>query len=299
MIYFDQFGYLSTLHLLLVILGIVVLLTGVWIVSFPPGGQQGGIDVGTWGEEDECDEAHDEHNETLSRYEDEPLPMDSSHVVQDEAIGMGRMSSQESSRRPISVDTRPSERGTEDADTSSSPTSRAAHLRRQTEPALLSPHHQTDDLPETPTSPTGTTARRHPMPPHHSTLGHHHLTSPRQSFPSHPLSPGAPSGFSIGLSPVSPGFALIPRERGRRRRVTSVEGDAHVLEHGTLRRVFSDSGNAHEDSNEGRGEGGEQVASPRTERDIEASGLHVGGDNSRQRWRWLSGLFTRKPQTDS
>ena len=38
LIYFDQFSMLSTTHLLLVMLGMVILLAGVWIVSFPPGG---------------------------------------------------------------------------------------------------------------------------------------------------------------------------------------------------------------------------------------------------------------------
>ena len=280
MVYFDQFGYLSTLHLLLVILGIVILLTGVWIVSFPPGGQPGGIDIGIWGEESECDTESHLADETASHYEDEPLSMDSSRIPPNETIGMGRVSSQDSNSR------------TQDDTTPRSPTSRTAHLRRQTEPVLLSPTQQADDLPESPISPT----HRRSLAPQ-GTLGHHHhLTTSRQSFPPHPLSPGAPSGFSIGLSPVSPGFALVPRERGRRKRVSSVEGDPH-LERGTFRRVLSEGSVAAGISRESRVEGDEQIASPRTEQEIEASGLQVGGDRSRARWRWLSNLFTsRKKQ---
>lgn len=279
MVYFDQFGYLSTLHLLLVILGIVVLLTGVWIVSFPPGGQPGGIDIGTWGEESECDRESRLADETASHYEDEPLSMDSSRIPPDETIGMGRVSSRDSNHQ------------TQDVTTPRSP-SRRAHLRRQTEPLLLSPTQQADDLPESPISPT----HRRSLAPQ-GTLGyHHHLTTSRQSFPPHPLSPGAPSGFSIGLSPVSPGFALVPRERGRRKRVSSVEDDSHLLERGTFRRVLSEGSVAAGISRESRDEGDVQIASPRTEEEIEASGLQVGGDRSRTRWRWLSSLLTSRKE---
>ncbi|KAI0094886.1 hypothetical protein BDY19DRAFT_988676 [Irpex rosettiformis] len=286
LIYFDQFGYLSTLHLLLVILGIIILLTGVWIVSFPPGGQPGGIDLGTWSEESECDARSHISDEFIIHYEDEPLPLDSSHAIQDETIGMENVSSRDSSRRPCSVGVQDSQ----DAVATLSLSSHAAHLRRQTEPVMLSPTERMDVSPESPTSPTSTRRRT----PYQSTLGYHPLATSRQSFPPHPLSPGAPSGFSIGLSPVSPGFALIPRERGRRRRVTSVEGDPHLLERGTLRRAFSDGSVAQEESGEGRGEGDEQVVSPAMERDIEASGLHVGGDQSSARWRWLPNLFASR-----
>ncbi|KAF8591828.1 hypothetical protein K439DRAFT_1643851 [Ramaria rubella] len=49
LVYYDQFGALTTLHLYLVILGIFVLLGGVWAVSFTSGGG-GGVEPGTWHE---------------------------------------------------------------------------------------------------------------------------------------------------------------------------------------------------------------------------------------------------------
>ncbi|KAI0689594.1 hypothetical protein BC835DRAFT_1368267 [Cytidiella melzeri] len=288
LVYFDQFGYLTTAHLLLVILGMVVLLAGVWIVSFPPGGHPGGIDVVTWREESDSgsDASGDEVGE---HYEDEPLPMDSSQLVfEDETIGMERVSSRETHRRPLSVGPHPSQH----VDEASAPSdSRTSHLRRLTEPLITTSSRIVDEhSARSPLSPTSTTTRRRPsVPPYQNT--HNHLTSPRQSFPPHVLSPGGPSGFSIGLSPVSPGFALVPRERGRRRRVTSAEGDTHAVEEGSTRRVVSDSSMSQPERSS---EGSEQVISPRTERDIEEAGLHIGGSQSRARWRWLSGLFTSR-----
>ncbi|GJJ09685.1 hypothetical protein Clacol_003909 [Clathrus columnatus] len=48
LVYYDQFGSLSTLHLGLVILGLCILLAGVWAVSVTSG--NGGVEPGTWQE---------------------------------------------------------------------------------------------------------------------------------------------------------------------------------------------------------------------------------------------------------
>ncbi|KAI0348070.1 hypothetical protein BDW22DRAFT_1385129 [Trametopsis cervina] len=293
LVYFDQFGYLSTAHLLLVVLGIVILLAGVWIVSFPPGGTQG-IDVGTWGEEGESGSSVGDA-EHLDHYEDEPLPMTSSQIIsQDETIGMERVSGTTSPvapQRPISLD--------EISEPNGHSPPRVSHLRRLTEPALPSGGQSTGpQSTESPTSPTLSSSRRRPPVTTHNTLGHH-LSSSRQSFPPHPLSPGAPSGFSIGLSPVSPGFALIPRERRRRRRVTSAESDPEFLGQVASRRVVSDSSIVHDGtSGDAGGEVGGQDISPRTERDIEAAGLRIGG-GSRSRWKWLPRLLAPRDRPSS
>ncbi|KIJ27188.1 hypothetical protein M422DRAFT_785001 [Sphaerobolus stellatus SS14] len=47
LVYYDQFGALTTLHLWLVVLGMVVLLAGVWAVSVTSG-DGGGVEPGTW-----------------------------------------------------------------------------------------------------------------------------------------------------------------------------------------------------------------------------------------------------------
>jgi hypothetical protein len=48
LVYYDQFAALSVTHLLLVVLGISVLLGGVWAVSMQSGGPR--LEVGTWQE---------------------------------------------------------------------------------------------------------------------------------------------------------------------------------------------------------------------------------------------------------
>ncbi|KAF8509811.1 hypothetical protein JB92DRAFT_2943898 [Gautieria morchelliformis] len=53
LVYYDQFGALTTLHLWLVILGIIVLLGGVWAVSVTTG-EGGGVEPGTWHEGEEA-----------------------------------------------------------------------------------------------------------------------------------------------------------------------------------------------------------------------------------------------------
>lgn len=319
LVYFDQFGLLSTAHLLLVILGIVILLAGVWIVSFPPGGTHR-IDLSTWDESEEGSDSEGEYHEV---YEDEPLPMAGSPA--DEEIGMGRVSiSRERpvSQPPLLVDLSISPEGdhqttrsTEsplDSSTRTSPisTRSAPHSRRQTDSALLStqygvapPINRT--RPSHPLQGSPTRPRHRPTlgPTHHATLG---PLSPRQGYPSytHPLSPGAPSGFSIGLSPVSPGFALVPTERlGRaRRRVTSlssVDGPADPFTFGAHarpgRRVISE-GSQGNLAHAAEGEPGRQG-------DVEA-GLQQSAAEGQQgeaqqsdaprsaggRWRWISGI---------
>jgi len=55
LVYYDQFGALSTLHLWLVVLGMVVLLGGVWAVSVTSA-DGGGIEPGTWDGAEAIDE---------------------------------------------------------------------------------------------------------------------------------------------------------------------------------------------------------------------------------------------------
>lgn len=229
---------LSTLHLSLVMLGMVVLLAGVWVVSFPPGGNRG-IDVGAWGEPEEIsmDTESDVEGELNEPYEDEPLPMAGTQVgtrrsfnldeelsVPRERIMRRRSESPPTIDLPLRTVSPAGEPGAvlaHEEDLQASPTSptsqKSPHSRRQTDSALL--FGRTPSL----TSPT-TSPRRH-RPSQNTSYGTARPTTPppRQSFPPyghHPLSPGAPSGFSIGLSPVSPGFALVPR----RRRMTSADG---------------------------------------------------------------------------
>ncbi|KZT30582.1 hypothetical protein NEOLEDRAFT_1082700 [Neolentinus lepideus HHB14362 ss-1] len=110
--------------------------------------------------------------------------------------------------------------------------------------------------------------------------GRHPTQSPASADGNHtyPLSPSLPMpSFSTGLSPVSPGFAVVPRER--RRRVSGM-GPGESVRAFPMRRAVSD--------------GDVSVRSPSTEEG--ASGGHRDADVSegRRRWRWLRDIFPRR-----
>lgn len=62
LVYYDQFGALSGLHIGLVVVGIVVLLGGVWAVSVTSR-EGGGVEPGTWKVTEEEEEADEEMEE--------------------------------------------------------------------------------------------------------------------------------------------------------------------------------------------------------------------------------------------
>jgi hypothetical protein len=53
LVFYDQFGRLAVYQIVLVSLGVLVLLVGVWVVSAVQPTGQGGVDIGTWVEEEE------------------------------------------------------------------------------------------------------------------------------------------------------------------------------------------------------------------------------------------------------
>ena len=190
LVYFDQFSLLSTKNLLLVLLGIVILLAGVWAVSFPPTGGYG-VDVGPWAE-----------GEALVDLE-----------LSDEGDADARIIT-----TPVAAD----EAGANDSHPEPNdlirPTDSSAHRRAFTLPA--SRFRATSRSTASTNSPPSPSRRRNT-----ALAG---TRRSRGSFASSPqggesvLSPllqsdgSAIGGFSIGLSPVSPGFSLVPRERRRR-----------------------------------------------------------------------------------
>ncbi|KAF5314122.1 hypothetical protein D9611_006806 [Ephemerocybe angulata] len=251
MVYFNQLSLIKPLHLGLVILGIFVLLGGVWVVSIQSGG--GGVDIGTWsGEETEllgpdgafCDEP------------ESALPeLDAAANDEGQEIPLSRSS------RPISRDVRigpvPMDRETRSESSIVNNLSSAHERLRHSLPEI---HHSPQD--ELREEESGTPRRRNsllststglrPAVDAHSTLPvsptyqtrytlRHRLTS-HEMFPGRlssyssivsghggagtsgsgvhgPLSPPINpvstlgSGFQIGLSPVSPGFTLTPKVR--------------------------------------------------------------------------------------
>jgi magnesium transporter len=218
LIYFDQVSLLPVSHLLLVTVGIIVLLGGVWAVSLQA------VDVGTWTSSDDVDITVVEDGVT----NETPLP----------------------ECEPTLTQAVPQE---------------CEHTRSRAETVASPP-------PRSPLSP-----RRHAL---------HHL--PRQSSLGGTIPVGSPPsavpapGFSIGLSPASPGFVIVPRER--RRCVSSQsQGDPwdEVVRHVRTRRIVSDDnvlpGDEVEHGHDGAGEDGRIDSGGRT---IQARG----------RWRWLRDL---------
>ena len=220
LIYFDQVSLLSASHLLLVTVGIVILLGGVWAVSLQA------VDVGTWTNSNDIDTT----------------------VVEDGVANETSLPECE----PTLTQAVPQ-------------TLECEHARSRSETAASPP-------PRSPLSP-----RR---------CAHHHL--PRQSSLGGTFPVGSPpsavpaSGFSIGLSPASPGFVIVPRERQRCVSGQSL-GDPwdEVIRRVHTRRIVSDDNVLPGDEVErGHNEAGENDRIDLGGRTIQARG----------RWRWLQDL---------
>ncbi|KAI9063080.1 hypothetical protein FKP32DRAFT_1628753 [Trametes sanguinea] len=274
LVYFDQFSLLPVSHLLLVGLGIVILLSGVWIISFPPGGGSG-VAISTWtegestemeltGEDSDIEAQEDEHE----AYADEPLPMHE-HAQTEAARDRERMPS----GLGLSIITEPPtpipapqlSPGLTSPGRSKGRWS-ATHARQQTDSALLSLSPPPRRSRSTYTASTGQgmadallsppSSRRRRRTTLASTSGAGSASLSPPHFPL-PLSPSASGigGFTIGLSPISPGFSIVPRERRRRFTGSGLAGQ--------LGSGGSISGNRHEDHGVSDAEGaGTSVGSP-------------------------------------
>jgi hypothetical protein len=196
LVYFDQISLLPASHLVLVTVGIIILLGGVWAVSLQA------VDVGTWTSSDDVDVSLVEDGVAIdtSLPECEPTP-------------------------PCPVPQTPERE----------------HPRSHSETAASPP----------PRSPLSPRRRTHHLPGQCSLGGTLPIGSPPSAVP-------AP-GFSIGLSPASPGFVIVPRER---RRCVSGQslGDPwdEVIRRVHTRRIVSDANVLPADEAErGRDEDGE------------------------------------------
>jgi hypothetical protein len=285
LVYFDQFSLISPLHLGLVVVGIVVLLAGVWVVSIQAG--SGGVDVDRWQEGEQ------------------PLSDDVAYISDvpeaDAEQGVHEAGQSESllarGRVPLTVS---------NSHIPSSPIPRRQSLRIQT-PILEDrvPLPVTSSSP--PYSPPG---RRRTIPPDTSLL----LSPTRSSFRrrrqtatmqptdtqvslSPPLGGGSVlgAGLSIGLGPMSPGFSIVPRDRRRRvsglglpdgveysggqRRRTVSEGDLRQETNG------SEQGGGISSGGDGDGDGGEANEG--------GDGLPVveNAGKKESRWKWVRRIF--------
>lgn len=213
LVYFDQVSLLPTSHLLLVILGIFILLGGVWAVSLQA------VNVDTWSGGDEAD-----------------VPL-----IEDGATDEGSLP--EGITAPAPPVPQSPER---------------EHVRAHSE-SLASPPHS-------PLSPRRRATHIH--------LGHSTIsgTNPISSPPSAVHAPV----FSIGLSPASPGFVLVPR------RSSAQPGDPwlETIRRVRSRRVVSDTS---------------VLAGEEVEGGIDQARSGEGENtDSRGRWAWLRRLIVRK-----
>jgi hypothetical protein len=218
LVYFDQVSLLPVTHLLLVILGVFVLLGGVWAVSLQA------VNVDTWNGGDEVD-----------------VPL-----IEDGATDEGSLP--EFIPTPVPPISQSPERD---------------HTRAHSESAVSPP--------PSPLSPRRRATQNYYG---HGTIGG---TMPISSPPSSVHAPV----FSIGLSPASPGFVLVPRER---RRSTSAQpgGDpwVEVIRRVRSRRIVSDTN---------------VLAAEEVERGIDQA--RSGEDenmDSRGRWAWLRRLVGQR-----
>lgn len=232
LVYFNQLSLIPPLYLFLVALGIVILLAGVWVVSIQAGG--GGVDVGTWDEEivdltaaaDLASAAiYSEPDEVTSTSETVPL-LKQSAGGRPGPVPMERETRSESNV-PNIADSVSADLGSENVGMrlerrrirpSVSPD---GHLRRPRAKTL----YASPRIPSTQSSRTAADqqALRFSSPPSHSqfltrALSHSHANSQQgTSFHAHPHGTlSSPiGGLQIGLSPLSPGFAILPVERRR------------------------------------------------------------------------------------
>jgi magnesium transporter len=278
LVYFNQFSLIPPLHLGLVILGIVVLLIGVWVVSIQSG--DGGVDIGTWqkGHEDialmeECDEP-----EELDEAGQLHSPMSPFGSASEPLLPTKRMSSPSQSPQPRIP--RPSVciPSVEVSMPTPIPSARPSYERQTTESIILSPESNSSPLRH-----RGTTRLRR-----ESSL---YRSISRVGNVSGTLG----GGFQIGLSPVSPGFSIIPRERHGRRRVSSGFGTGTSVEEEesdqriTRRRALSEADATWRlpglDRVGDEEEGHVGVSD-------EGRGIEVGrGKEKKKRWRWLRKVF--------
>jgi len=264
LVYFNQFSLLSTTHLLLVVVGIVILLGGVWVVSIQAGP---GVDVGTWNEDDV-----EEEEEVIESIQPLIFEQPASGPASPTREGPGRSES-ESPRasRAHRLGPLPIERQTVSESTMLPP----SRLSMPTSPR--SEATQTGTM----LSPTRARRRR----PTISGVSGEHVMSPPPT-----------AGFSIGLSPVSPGFAIVPRER--RRRVSVISTGAGTSNASGNETVRNDEGGGRW-RNMVRAVGMRRTVSEGhvTRGDVEAPGeghQEEGRGKAKGRWRWLRGLVVHE-----
>ncbi|KAJ6509529.1 hypothetical protein C8R47DRAFT_1099049 [Mycena vitilis] len=255
LVYFDQFSLIPPLHLGLVVLGIFVLLGGVWVVSIQSSSSSSS-DADVWSDEESA----------VSDVESEPPYTD---IVPEH-------SPERESRPP------PFPRSTSES-----------HVRVASpspERTLRSPHStRSQPLPSMVSAPAvaGLPSRRRS---HH--LRAQTASTYSATAGANPVA-ALGAGFQIGLSPVSPGFGPAPRERGRNTSgLTHSYGFGDVVDQTRRRDTARDR--RRRTVSEGDVMWTRALASERAELVMEGP-ARGGEEETRakRRWRWLSTLVGR------
>jgi len=204
LVYFNQVQLIQAFHLGLVGMGVVILLGGVWVVSIHSGG--GGVDLGAWSEDGE-----DEEDETILQIDEteqgETSVLNTAYPYAD----LDSTIRPDSTRKPLGSISEP-------VQSTSATFSEAQGLEDAPVSYLRSWHRRTMHSTASslsPPSPMSRTrdSRRRFTDTYYSSMASHH---PTHTFPP-PLAtvPALGAGLQIGLSPISPGFSIVPKERRR------------------------------------------------------------------------------------
>jgi len=311
LVYFDQFSLIPPVHLGLVILGIFVLLGGVWVVSIQSGG--GGIDVGTWNEGDDflC-------QESISLPDSEDLG------DTQEAASMSMAKQPTSNHRPVGPQTIERETLSESSIPNMALPSQSADLELNDPvqdsslafiPTTEIHHPRVPQLSSSsPEVPSQRSSARRVLARQSSTSmhsGNSRTVSQPHSQTTHlpPLGPVG-TGFQIGLSPSSPGFAILPLDRRRRTSGIGTAGRPSLVD------VANDIiiGLRESERRRTASEGAEltrtlmnQIQDVSMDDDIDDRAAvredhteRIGGggvdetNDARKRWRWIRKVFTGK-----
>ena len=323
LVYFDQFSLIPPVHLALVILGIFVLLGGVWVVSIHSGG--GGIDVGTWNEgndlprqesmiPDSEDPGSNIQEAAAASMTEQPIYETTNHQARPQMhpVGMERQTLSESNIPTLSTSPQtvwPALDGpTRDSGPTSVPTMEDhrprpyAQLTYPQGPSRRQRHSVRRELTTDITSMQSETSR---------SASHSHSSYPQASHLP-PLGPVSTlgTGFQIGLSPLSPGFTIVPLDRRRRTSgigttgrpsLADVANDIIMGLREERRRTVSEGGLARTLSNEvhnvSRNDGAAVGVEHNMERSSEDGNDEISNldePEARRSWRWIRQVFTGK-----
>lgn len=296
LVYFNQFSLIPPLHLGLVVLGIVVLLGGVWIVSI----QAGDGEVEPWngdnelGDDEMLEEAAPSEPEiTLSDSPTAPILPRSIRRPDVEELPWG---SRSEPNMPLPAATGLGLDLGLDRPLPPQPTISLSEASERIQQSHVTSSNTSQSRRRRPTMDDYTLSRHHHRAPSYAALHSHSHTHNLQMSPPlnsrNTVSTLAGAGFQIGLSALSPGFSIVPRERRRRisgfgmgAPISGEEDDIERMERARRRTVSE--GNVRTDTvlDSEHSDDREDEAGP------VAPNSPRGKGKSTMRWSWLRRTF--------